>query len=356
MDTERRELVSVQYLRALAAMMIVVYHGTLAWQKANGYENPLDWLSSGVDIFFVISGFIMVFTTQRSTIMAPAEFYRRRLVRIVPLYWCMTSVMLAVVLVAPNVVQSSVFNLPHVIASYLFFPWPHPVLPEQWPLLMPGWTLNYEMFFYLIFGALLLIRRLQTRVWAVCAILAVLVACQSLVSDDNSAAAFYTNSIVLEFAAGAVIGYLFITRLQASAFVAVGVALLTVAALGWSTLDPYAVAAPRAIGYGLPAAFLVAGTVYLDRKVPSIWLLKLLGDASYSIYLVHFMAQAAVTMFWRRAGIGFPTTYADAAFLILQIVGGAIAGVVVYLLIERPATATVGSLTKRLLTPRVATV
>ena len=122
------------------------------------------WLfgQAGVDIFFVISGFIMWVTTHdRPT--TPLRFMTNRIVRIVPLYWLITLAVAAMAFAVPSLFRGVVLTPEHVIKSLLFIPHYYPGMPTRvWPLLLPGWTLNYEMVFYLVFAiALLLPRRLM---------------------------------------------------------------------------------------------------------------------------------------------------------------------------------------------------
>ncbi len=342
----RPELVSVQYLRALAALMVVTYHAIYQLQMAVGLEGGYDFLASGVDIFFVISGFIMVFTTAGRNV-STIDFYRKRIVRIVPLYWSITSFMLAVLIIAPRAFQNSAFDLSHVISSYLFYPWIHPVKHVHEPLVFPGWTLNYEMFFYFVFGLLLNIRRLGPRIAALCLIFITIVGCSGFASDPDSAAAFYGSSIVLEFAGGAALGYVFVSGHRSMTWVSISLVVLGVAGLGLSTLGDASL--PRAFRYGVPSLLLVGGTVFFDRSggVRQFSLGRLLGDASYSIYLVHFIAQAAVTMLWKRYA-GFATIGSDAMFLMLEISIGAVSGVIVYKLVEKPMTTKLSQMARSL--------
>ena len=110
------------------------------------------WLA-GVDIFFVISGFIMVYASSRwfGSARAPRVFLAHRIARIVPLYWATMMVYLAVLLLTPWLLNSE-YLAPHfVIASFLFIPAARPDGLVQ-PLYSLGWTLNYEMFFYALFA------------------------------------------------------------------------------------------------------------------------------------------------------------------------------------------------------------
>ena len=250
-------------------MMVVAYHAIYQLQAALGSEGGYEFLASGVDVFFVISGFIMVFTTAGRSV-STINFYQKRIVRIAPLYWSITSFMLAVLIIAPHVFQNSAFDLRHIIASYLFYPWIHPVKHVQEPLVFPGWTLNYEMFFYFIFGILLNVRRLGPRIAALSLTFVAIVACQGFVSDPDSAAAFYSSSIVLEFVGGAALGYIFVSGYCPKTWVSTSLLVLGVFGLGLSTLGDTSL--PRAFLYGVPSLLLVGGTVFLDRSmgVPTI--------------------------------------------------------------------------------------
>ncbi len=98
----RKDLQGIQYLRGLAAMMVVVYHLSLQLNSING-AREFQTLQSGVDIFFVISGFIMMYSTSGGTKITASEFLRRRLVRVAPLYWAATIFIVAMLLFAPQI-------------------------------------------------------------------------------------------------------------------------------------------------------------------------------------------------------------------------------------------------------------
>src|SRR5215470_5579719 len=107
------EVVSIQYLRGCAALMIVLFHLELQLRRL-GYQGYWPhFLDTGVDIFFVISGFIMWITTAKG--MTTLEFYRRRILRIVPLYWFLTSLVLATLIAYPSVMQTGRFDMLHVL-------------------------------------------------------------------------------------------------------------------------------------------------------------------------------------------------------------------------------------------------
>ena len=153
------KLVLVQVLRAAAALSVAMLHAqhdaaTLAERTGQVFAPiaAFPW-EAGVDVFFVISGFIMV---HASTRLFGAEggaraFLARRIARIVPIYWAVTTLYLAVALAVPDLLNRELLGWPLVVASYLFIPMARPDGLVQ-PLYGLGWTLNYEMFFYALFA------------------------------------------------------------------------------------------------------------------------------------------------------------------------------------------------------------
>lgn len=187
--------------------MVVLYHLHPHLLRM-GYQGA--WpgcLASGVDIFFLISGFIMWLTTSQDKVDV-SIFYKKRFVRIVPLYWALTVLVVVLLFAAPAVLQTSVFSFYHVVTSFLFYPSVHPIKGVIEPLVMTGWTLNYEMFFYLIFGAFLFLNQ-KIRVLIVSVFFASIVLVGYLWKSGGVAWEFYTNSIVLEFVFGVLLGYFF---------------------------------------------------------------------------------------------------------------------------------------------------
>ena len=329
------KLISIQYLRGVAAMMVVVFHA-LHETAGLGLPSPsLHILEAGVDIFFVISGFIMFYTTRRG--MGTLEFYRHRIIRIVPLYWVMTSVVVVMMLAAPHLLQSARFDLGHVLASYVFIPWPHPVHPGVMePALAPGWTLNFEMAFYLLFGLSLLIPRRAVGLTAMMLVLVAVAASRALGPPAQSIWSFYASGLVLEFGAGILLGMAF-ERLPPLPW-PVPAALF---ALGWLGILAQAnLESPgpwRALAFGAPALLVVAGAVLLERgrTAPVLPAAVLIGDASYSIYLSHPLVLSAFAQVWRRLGLQH-LPLALPLFLVAAGAAAAVAGCVLFRLVERP--------------------
>jgi exopolysaccharide production protein ExoZ len=342
------QLLSVQYLRGVAALLVVLFHIFVQLNRL-GYHgaSPL-FLSAGVDIFFVISGFIMWYTTFNRNV-GPLEFLRHRFVRIVPLYWLVTTFYVVVLIVKPGLLQSAKFQLSHIAASYLFIPVPHPIFArEMWPLVVPGWTLNCEMFFYLLFAlALLFVGRVRAGI--VVAILLFMVSLQIFSPPNNSIIGFYSSSIMLEFALGVAIGYLYTSGVS---FRAVPAGLMLLAGiLGLTLIENVGLATlPRILIFGVPACLIVASAVFYERnyRIAELAFPKLIGDASYSLYLSHGAVLSAFERIWwisgapRMSGIVLPILFSVIGVL-LAIIGS----IGLYRFVERPLLLKLSTRSKR---------
>jgi exopolysaccharide production protein ExoZ len=158
----------LQGLRAAAALSVTVHHmlhepyGSIAI----AWLSNLPW-QSGVDVFFVISGFVIVHSSARLFGAAGASrvFLWRRLARIVPLYWVVTMAFLVVDVMFPHGLNSPSPGLLQILASYAFIPWPAENGLIQ-PVYSLGWTLNYEMMFYAVFALFLQLSRVRAVVAA----------------------------------------------------------------------------------------------------------------------------------------------------------------------------------------------
>jgi len=331
-------VVSIQYLRGLAAMMVVYHHSVRKVMEISpdsvipysGFGN------AGVDIFFVISGFIMWVTTV-STTQTPAYFWYRRIIRIVPLYWFFILVIIIPKLLVPDIFQSTQLEPSHIVKSLLFIPHYHPLVSDQiWPILIPGWTLNYEMFFYLLFGASLFISP-RWRLTALASTFLCLVLLGQWVTSNNPLLITYTDTLILEFFAGIVIGVLYMRGIALSpvtSMTLMGAAVILL--IGFETfLPPGGV---RIITWGIPATLMVFATVNLDRagKIPRINSLRLIGDASYSIYLSHILSIEIVESLWEITGWQTDSLITQLIFVAVCICISALVGITAFYMVEQP--------------------
>jgi exopolysaccharide production protein ExoZ len=329
---------SVQYLRFIAAFMVVLSHSLFSlsshwpdqWPDDPSHQFVMG--AAGVDIFFVISGFIMVFITDRKERTA-LDFVWHRLARVVPPYWAVTIFLGLTILSVPGAFQTRL-ELAHFTASLLFLPYPHPTVNETLPLYIPGWTLNYEFFFYTLFAIALAINA-KARALLTSFALVTLVAAGQIWPLDNFVYAFYTSPVLIEFIYGMIIGQLVVIGATAQrgtsvALIFLGIAAFLIVAQAWPMSR---LSGARPIVWGLPAALLVAGAVFweTDKSARPIKVFVVLGDASYAIYITHAIVLGPLFKVLERAGM---TRSLSLAFAGAAIAVGA--GVAFHFMIERP--------------------
>jgi exopolysaccharide production protein ExoZ len=297
---------NLQNLRALAAYSVVVYHCLMRFVTPADPigQAYLDLPSGGVDLFFVISGFVMVHTTRDDE--KPYWFATKRIARIVPLYWAATAIVIAMVLlrewIFPNVrltaetIFSSLFFIPHADAAGKLF-----------PILGVGWTLNYEMMFYALFAISLFL----PKAWRLLAVIGLITLVWSIATVAKAAnldggsviADFYAHPIIFEFAAGCVIAHA-LRMPPVIAFVR-ATPMWPVALAGFAAFLLLPALAPAGtssvLRYGAPAILVVFAAAAQDlyRAPARESFVTRLGDASYSAYLLHpvvipLMGQAAL--------------------------------------------------------------
>ena len=342
-------LLSLQYLRGLAALMIVYFHAVGPLERVSGKELSPLFSSYGVDLFFVISGMVMWLSTYRKGI-GPYEFIINRFGRIAPLYWTMTICVSAIALFAPNLLRSTEFNLGHVLASLAFIPWPNPKYPGFSPVIIPGWSLNLEMFFYAIFAITLAFVPWLRVAGTVLAL--GLLGLLGFIARPSGIWSFYTDPIILEFALGVLVGVLYTSSVIVPVFVAImmfmgGLALCSI-------LHAYEAAVPPIISAGLPSMMVVAGLALFEkrRRVKENGLLRHLGDASYALYLSHPITLAAGAVLFGRLSIGNYLPWQG--ILAFYVLSSVCAGSALYVAVERPLTRLVRSTIKRRRLERVA--
>ena len=295
-----RKLSNIQVLRGLAALAVVVFH---AREEVDGLgiQTGLPGFmggAAGVDVFFAISGLVMVhasaplFGAWRSAL----PFLLKRLARIVPLYWAVTALF---VLLDPADARGDLGR--RAFAGFLalslaFVPYAAPANPDATPVYALGWTLDYEMAFYLAFALALALPR-RGAVAALSLALAALVAANGVLALPGWLS-YLGASQVLEFVAGLLIAEAGLSgwrlpRPAAAALVALGLAAIA-ASVPWSDLWW---GSWRGLVWGLPAAAIVAAAALCPPRGPAGALrrgLERLGDASYALYLVHYGAYLAI--------------------------------------------------------------
>lgn len=279
----RDEIHGIQYLRAIAAM------GVLAFHLSEQFGGPFDLGAAGVDLFFVISSFIMWVTTADRPI-TPQRFALHRFIRVVPLYWLVTCVTALGILLKPQFFYGHILSSENFLGSLAFLPSVQRGVFH--PVVLQGWTLCYEMMFYAIFALTLWLK--PSRRLAVLTVIFVVMA----VLHDAMPSGYlrlYTNPIILEFLMGILIGTLWTGRLRVPRWLAI--ALFVLGLLALLATQFLAMDMMRLLRWGLPSALLVAGIVLIEKGRASrpVNLIGFLGDASYSIYLWHGVLAAVLT-------------------------------------------------------------
>lgn len=282
-------LLGLQLLRALAALIVLIGHVLAEAQHYFAISLPITALpwTRGVDLFFVISGFIITLSASRRPDQ-PGVFLWRRFLRVAPLYYLFTTAMVATLLLLPAATKGTVLEPGQIISSYLFLPFERHD-GRVAPVLSLGWTLNYEMFFYAVMAFSLCLR----RPFVALVLLMLTCGAAGLFGWNSTAAQFYTNPIVIEFLFGMVLAQLFrrsiVLPSTPLALLAVAAGLALLVTLHQTTL-------PRFVAAGLPAMIIVAGgTLFCPPLAPPRLLLRL-GDASYALYLSHRFTLRALTL------------------------------------------------------------
>ena len=320
--------------------MVVVFHaqGEL---RHRGLTDPFPDLTVGafgVDLFFIVSGFIMVYASDRLFGQRDAvlPFIARRVARIAPLYWIFTAAFAALAIWFGRVPGHPQASATHIAASFLLLPALRPEDGAYLPVYSLGWTLNYEMFFYVCFALALSLSRAR----AVAALSAGLAA---LVLAGRFGALpwplfYWANPIVLEFVFGLWLGLIHRAGWRLPTRPSTALSLIAIACV--VLYVPYIDSASdwRGLAWGVPAAVLVACALGIETAGTSLpaKIATRVGDASYSLYLVHSaLFIVAFGLLSRVMDLRLIPSLAYAMILVLASVAAALA---LFRLFETPVT------------------
>jgi exopolysaccharide production protein ExoZ len=337
-------LSSVQVLRGVAALTVTIAHTNAEvgwWTEYLKIPNPMPTLgtgAAGVDLFFVISGFIMVYTSSAyfGSVAGAREFFSRRLIRIVPLYWIGTALAIFHIWYIGHSLQLYGIQNSNVISSLLFLSEARSN-GEFAPVLPVGWTLNYEMFFYFVFALALLLPRRAALASVV--VVLFLLGTFSVPSGAPYAIKYISNALLHEFIIGVIVGWLYVENVKVPRIVATAALCVGVAAfVAYATFDPIHLV-PQAYRWGIPAGLIVFGMVFrgeptnlnLGRRI-MVWI----GDMSYSLYLFHGLIMGALRVQFTEA---LTPLARNPWFYSAFIVGVSLAlSYLIFLFVERPLT------------------
>jgi exopolysaccharide production protein ExoZ len=297
-------LIPIQLLRAAAAIAVAMAHIGMDLHDRLGLAFiPTRLGAAGVDVFFVISGFIMVHSSRRlfGQPGGAAIFLRRRLARIVPLYWAATALFLAWM----TWLNAPAPPLSWFLSSAVFLPATGPS-GFVMPFYGLGWTLNYEMFFYCVFAAAIALPR-RAAVATVAGALIGFTVLRTLVPLPT-ALAYWSHAVIIEFVLGMGVAYAFgagirLSRTTGWLLIAAGVALFV--ATQCFDFDYFPAPTkpsdwpPRFVCWGIPALLIVAGAALRDPLAAEGFFVRCarkLGDASYAMYLFHPFAMGVMQL------------------------------------------------------------
>lgn len=352
------KLNSIQFLRAVAAIMVAYAHsidltGTFAKSKQDTYQYWSKIGCAGVDLFFVISGFIITLIASRYTgAKQGIQFLKKRFFRINPLYYIASLLYLGVTVLRYWSAGVTYAKTPEdwidaIIDTIFIIPLSGPGIDYK-AFLMIGWTLAFEWLFYLLFFMVIL-SRAKKKIVLLSAIILALVALRYIFPLVDFRKTFITNPMMLEFLSGVLICRIYQICKTIPTIIP---ALLIFAGIGWFVCVIFfnyeniweilpifgngILSLKRFFLWGIPSAFIMAGCLFFENngKGNSLWGKKLilLGDASYAIYLMHMSIYGLLEVLYRKTGFWLNPDFS----IIVQWVLAVYVGVLFYKWVEKP--------------------
>lgn len=322
---------SLQYLRALAALSVVLFHYRATFISAGGSPEIaalVDWGHGGVPIFFVLAGFIMVWTTRLDA--PPGVFLRRRIIRIYGGYLPIAIVFL--------IFKFSTTGVDHWIPSGLNLAGSLTLTEANAEklLIFPSWSLTFELMFYAAFALCLSFGRKYFFTAAVVVSL-VIYSIGTWLPLSKSAVFLLTSPLNLLFALGIGVGWIAICvkRIDGRLLVVLSIISFLCLSYGFATGSSQ-IPVQRLLGFGLGSSALILVLVELERRqlVPNWSFLCRLGDASYAIYLLH----VPVAFVFATLHFNSWLAWRGGPYTLLSVYLGVVlaAGVAYFLFVERP--------------------
>jgi peptidoglycan/LPS O-acetylase OafA/YrhL len=318
---------SVQYLRGFAALLVVLSHVLTKTTQLSGYT--ADWFSigpAGVDLFFIISGFIMCKATEGKSI-SPASFMVARVKRIIPLYWSLSFIALSIFLVRPELVNSS-GGTTTVLHSFTLIPTGEKLLIQN------GWTLSFEFLFYAIFALSIAANskeKIRGSIISLCALSFI----GLIIEPDSPGLKFITSTLLFEFVMG-MAAYLYLKNYSNHKIMNAAILLFGIISL--CMISQYDHSLNRVVSFGLPMLAIFIGFVSFESAIEKVsdkkimTPIKALGDSSYSLYLIHPFALALTAVILRKLQLADNLSIASVSLISTAI----LSGYVCYAFLEMP--------------------
>jgi exopolysaccharide production protein ExoZ len=325
---------SVQIFRAIAANFVVLSHlRGIEGKYGGGYVVLPDWVGAagpaGVHFFFVISGFVMVFASQG---VGWWTFILSRVTRIYPPYWLYTSAVVLALWMFPGHFSSDFYQPPSLVRSFALLP------DESTPLLTVGWSLIFEMYFYIVWAMLLAFAvpiRFALILWAIIT---------SLLLFQGAAASpimrTVSSFLTFEFIFGATIALIVMKYAERFRYwiPMVGLTGLVAGFLVYLRQPPNDQSLISVFSLAIPFSLILFAGVTFEQKmkapVAGLKWMAVAGDASYSTYLSHIIVLSLLG----RAYAYFPVKgwIVESTFVLVCLVAANVAGLVSYFVLEKP--------------------
>jgi peptidoglycan/LPS O-acetylase OafA/YrhL len=313
-------IINIQFLRAVASLLIVCSHIILFGNDKYSLNLPnlnfiAGYFTIGIDIFFIISGFIMVYITYNKDI-SPLLFLKKRFVRIFPPLWMVCIILLPVFFLKPEWINSS-DNIPTSLL-HSFFLIPH----EGTPLIKVAWTLEFEMFFYIIFAITLKLSSTR-QIVSITLFFLFSIICGLLfpVLINSAIIKLCTSPYLLEFICGMLLGYYFKKIKAPSLLITLITTVTTIISFVYLMMFQYGEI--NRVLHFLPFAFNICFLFILLEQQKIVMPLKISifgGKISYNMYLLHILILTAI---WRFLTF-YKTNYLPNYIICLIILGTSI--------------------------------
>jgi peptidoglycan/LPS O-acetylase OafA/YrhL len=337
MDERKQNYYLIQALRFLAAFMVVCCHSTFYTKERLLSSVEIFALgANGVPLFFVISGLVIVLSSQKLTNDKDGwrKYAIKRIIRIVPLYWLITSYKVGIMILSAGLILHSELDFANILKSYFFIPTLN-IDGEIKPILGVGWTLNFEMFFYLLFTTALFIR-VNTILFSGVIILILTVLSFFKTPDWPIFLKFYADPIIINFLLGMLSAVLLTKNWRIPKFISIVMIVLGLIFL-FSPLQYHLhfFKLNSAFVNALASFTIVYFCCNLEKRsvvhIPQIILF--FGAASYSLYLVHPVIAPLSPLFFKKIGLINPLL--SVSFCIILAL---IAAAIVYNYFEKPVS------------------
>jgi peptidoglycan/LPS O-acetylase OafA/YrhL len=333
---------SIQVLRGIAALLVVLTHSQaqllgfqgkfgLAGATINAFIPFALPGRFGVELFFVISGFVMALVTRdaHGRPGAALHFLQKRFIRIFPAYWLWTTILSCLLFFFPFLFAERTFVLHDILLSYILIPYV-PSGKNPAPILAVAWTLYYEIYFYILISIGLFFKRSYFIVF----IFIFFIISIAILPHDNPIFTMASNKMLLDFFAGFIIGDIYTKEIRIKKYILILCIFLSMMNIiyiyiGYDNSD-------NIPSFCTAAVLLIFGISLLEQssQISFSKQFLLIGDASYSIYLSHYIVIPAIGKITTFSGLHMviPPDMLILAFMC----GSAALGTVFYLLTEKP--------------------